>query len=294
MNRDIIIYLHSLGISNNTLLYLVENLDNLIEVFEDCNKQIFLNGIHYTQRKKISKINIKDYNEYITNLKQNNKFKIITIYDDEYPIILKHINDKPCVIYINGHFNFNDEIGVAVVGSRDITNYGAYVTKIIVEELSKHNIPIISGMAKGIDRVAHSISIANNNSTIAVLGCGVDNIYPKENRDLYNIIPNTGAVMSEFPLGCEPYRYNFPMRNRIISGLSLATIVIEANQKSGSLITASHAAMQGREVFALPGRITDLRSIGTNSLIKDGARPINDINQLTLDIINIKERFRMN
>ena len=213
-------------------------------------------------------------------LSQKKGFKVITIDSEEYPKQLRNIKDPPIVIYIKGNIVKSDEKAISIVGSRKCTVYGRSTAETFAKELASKNITIVSGLAMGIDTASHKGALAAKGRTIAVLGSGLDRIYPSCNKDLYREIAKSGAVISEFPLGTPPFSYNFPFRNRIISGLSIATLVVEAAEHSGSLITARLAAEQGREVFAIPGNITSNTSKGTNQLIKDGAIPVTDVNDI--------------
>lgn len=206
------------------------------------------------------------------------EIKMTMFYDKEYPEILRNYDDAPACIYYKGDISkVSENYNVAIVGSRKCTNYGINATKIISTELSKNKIGIISGMAKGIDYYAHTSSLDNGGFTCAVLGCGIDVVYPKENLKLYNSIARFGCLLSEFPPGTEPFAYNFPTRNRIISELSNLVIIVEADIKSGSLITANFALDKGIDVMAVPGSIFSDQSKGCNKLIKDGAYPITDL-----------------
>lgn len=197
---------------------------------------------------------------------------IINFNDSLYPYKLKYYEDSPAVLFYKGNIEpLNKSKSVAIVGSRKSTFYGEKVTKIVSKALSENNISIISGMAKGIDYNAQLSSINSNGYTCAVLGSGIDVIYPKQNKDLYKSICEKGCVISEFYPGTPPFSYNFPMRNRIISALSDVVIVVEASYRSGSLITATLALEQGKDVFSVPGSIFSKESIGTNKLIKEGA-----------------------
>ena len=198
------------------------------------------------------------------------KIEEISINSKEYPQNLKNIYDPPKKIYLIGNKDLLYQKGIAIVGARDATQYGKKIAYNLAKELSEQNIVIISGLAIGIDSYAHKGSLKKG--TIAVLGSGIDNIYPKENLELAReIIKNKGCIISEYPLGTKPERLHFPQRNRIISGLSDGVVVIEASKKSGALITAEFALEQGKEVFAVPGDINKKQSEGTNQLIKDGA-----------------------
>jgi len=210
--------------------------------------------------------------------------KVITCLDETYPENLLNIYDRPAFLYVLGTLS-KEDIAVAIVGSRHASVYGKYTTDRISRELALRGITIVSGMARGIDSCAHRGALAAKGRTIAVLGSGLDVIYPPENKKLFAAIAENGAVMSEFPLGTKPLSYHFPARNRIISGLSYGVVVVEAGEKSGSLITARLAMEQGREVFAIPGTIDSAASRGTNSLIKQGAKLIDNIDDILEDII---------
>lgn len=189
---------------------------------------------------------------------------------DSFPTLLKAIPDPPVVLYVRGELRA-DEVCVALVGSRKATTYGLNVTQALARDLSKAGVTVVSGLARGVDARAHSVVMQEEGRTIAVLGSGIDVIYPSEHRSLSDRIARSGAVVSEFPMGTPPNRENFPVRNRIISGLSLAVVVVEASHKSGSLITARMANEQGREVLAVPGNVFNESTKGCHALIKDGA-----------------------
>lgn len=196
---------------------------------------------------------------------------VITVEEEGYPDNLSKIFDPPQVLYTRGNIIKEDKNAVAIVGSRRASHYGLKMAESLAYELACRGIAIVSGMARGIDAAAHRGALKAGGRTIAVLGCGVDIVYPREHRELMMQIISTGAVVSEFAPEAPPLQLNFPARNRIISGLSLGVIVVEAAEKSGSLITADFALEQGREVFAVPGNINNHNSIGTNKLIKQGA-----------------------
>lgn len=198
--------------------------------------------------------------------------RILTIKDKNYPKLLKEIGDPPFLLYVKGEIKKEDNFSMAVVGSRRPTNYGREVTESLTQALVLQGFTIVSGMARGIDSIAHKTALEAGGRTIAVLGSGVDVIYPPENKKLYEEIAQNSAVISEFPPGTQPTPYNFPQRNRIIAGLSLGVLVTEAAEKSGALITAGFAGEFGREVFAVPGPIYSKLSAGTSALIKDGAK----------------------
>jgi DNA processing protein len=195
----------------------------------------------------------------------------VHIGDSAYPEMLREIDDPPVVVYVRGDILPQDKYAIAVVGSRNLTHYGEAVAENISEELACMGFTIVSGMARGVDSISHRSAIKAGGRTIAVLGSGVDVPYPPENRMLMNRIAEAGYVLSELPPGSPPDKENFPKRNRLISGLSMGVLVVEATSKSGALITARCALEQGREVFAVPGSITSANSEGTNELIKKGA-----------------------
>jgi DNA processing protein len=196
--------------------------------------------------------------------------KLISIWDKEYPSLLKKIFDPPLLLYIKGNFSEKDDYSIAAVGTRNPTNYGKIQTERIISDLSSQGITIVSGMARGIDSIAHETALKNGCRTIAVIGSGLDVIYPPENKNLFNKICENGVVVSEFPLGTKPDAQNFPRRNRIISGLSLGVIVFETAINGGAMQTARLALDQNREVFAIPGNLGVRQSEGTNLLIQRG------------------------
>lgn len=197
---------------------------------------------------------------------------VITIQDEGYPPSLKTIYDPPPALFVRGRLPSQEKIAVAMVGSRRPTPYGLAASESIACELAGAGLVIVSGMARGIDSAAHRGALQGNGHALAVLGCGPDIVYPRENGNLMKQIIEKGAVISEFPPGTAPLAWHFPGRNRIISGLSAAVLVVEAAEKSGALITVDFALEQGREVFAIPGNITSSKSAGTNKLIRQGAR----------------------
>ena len=214
----------------------------------------------------------------------NNNIKLLSFNAKEYPINLTNIPSPPPLLYYKGTLLPQDECSISIVGSRKYTEYGNIATKKLAYELSSCNITIISGMARGIDGFAHKYAINANGRTIAVLGTGINVIYPTEHSKLYNEIIENGAVISEFPLNTAALPKNFPIRNRIVAGLSLGTLVIEAAQKSGSMITARLAGEFGRNVYAIPGNIFNSQSVGTNELIKDGAKIVTCTEDILIDI----------
>ena len=211
--------------------------------------------------------------------------KFVTLKDDDYPKRLKDIYDPPALLYLRGELRRKDELAVAVVGSRKTSAYGREVTERIGRDLARHGVTVVSGMARGIDSVAHQGALQGGGRTIAVLGCGVDMIYPSENRNLFHQIIEQGAVLSEFPMGSPPEAGHFPRRNRIISGLSIGVVIVQASAESGSLITAGYALEQGREIFAVPGNIGAEGSRGTNRLIKEGAKLVESSEDILEEVL---------
>ncbi|UCD83300.1 MAG: DNA-processing protein DprA [Deltaproteobacteria bacterium] len=218
-------------------------------------------------------------------LVEENQVKLLTWGDEDYPENLRNIYDPPSVLYIKGDILKEDNLAVAVVGSRNPTEYGRLATERIGRDLTRQGITVVSGMARGIDSSSHKGALSGGGRTIAVLGSGIDVIYPPENKGLYHEIAARGAVISEFPMGTHPDGVNFPARNRIISGLSLGVVIVEATLRSGSLITANCALEQGREVFAVPGNVSSPRSRGTNMLIKKGAKLVEEARDVLEEIL---------
>ncbi len=250
-----------------------------------------LRGLDFLSINNASKLLDSKYKDkveiHLDNIVKND-IKIVTINDSYYPDYLKNIYDPPVVLYMKGTLQKNEKI-VAVVGSRKATLYGLDIAEKISYELTKCGITVISGMARGVDSKAHRGALGAKGRTIAILGCGLDIVYPYENKSLRDEIVKNGAIISEYVPGIPPISRNFPARNRIISGMSLGVVVIEAGEKSGSLITANFALEQGREVFAVPGSVMSLNSKGTNKLIKDGAKIVTEIDDILEEIKIFKD-----
>lgn len=233
-----------------------------------------------TARNIINSRNEKIVEYHIKYIKNNN-IDIINIYEKYYPQFLKTIYDPPISLYIKGNKNILNNTNIAIVGCRDCTDYGKNAAKYFAYNLAKQDINIVSGLAKGIDSHSHIGCLGAKGKTIAVVGNGLDTIYPKENIELAKkIINEGGAIISEYPCGTKPDKMNFPARNRIISGISSGIVVIEAKGKSGTLITVDFALEQGRDVFVVPGNINSINSIGTNDLIKQGAKIVTTYNDV--------------
>jgi len=221
--------------------------------------------------------------------------KVLTYNDPSYPSRLKEIYDYPPLLYVRGSLLPQDEWCLAVVGTRRATVYGRQVTEEIVTDLAQSKITIVSGLAKGIDSVAHQAALAAGGRSIAVFACGLDIVYPADNANLARQIIQQGSLISEYPLGTRPKADNFPRRNRIMSGLSLGVLITEADETSGAMITAHMALEQNREVFAIPGSILSPASRGTNHLIQEGAKLVRDYTDILeeLNLMNVARQMEM-
>lgn len=211
------------------------------------------------------------------NSQKNNQISKVEKGDHDYPVLLKTLKDPPDSLHYIGDISLCKEPCIAIVGSRKSTAYGKWASFNLGKILAEHGVVVVSGMATGIDSESHKGALAAGGKTIAVLGCGPDICYPKSNKVLMESIIKSGLILSEYPAESQPLPWMFPARNRIISGLSYGVIIVEADMRSGSLITAGHALEQGKEVFALPGNIDSVFSSGTNKLIQDGAIPLIDL-----------------
>lgn len=228
-----------------------------------------------------------DLDGYVRRV-QESGVGVLTWQDDDYPELLREISASPPVIFIRGGFEPVDRWAVAVVGTRRLTAYGRQMARELVAGLARNGITIISGLARGIDAVAHRTALEEGGRTIAVMACGIDKVYPPEHRDLARqIADGNGAIVSDYPFGAEPESSHFPARNRIISGLSLGVLVVEAGNKSGALITSRFALEQNREVFAVPGNVNSPASVGTNRLIQQGGKLVTRVEDI-LEELNLK------
>ena len=238
---------------------------------------------HETKTLKSSEKDAKlleKYEKYILK----NDIKIINISDDNYPAKLKNIYAPPITIFAKGDISLLNSKSIAIVGSREPSKYGIYVAEKFSKELSKEGITIVSGLARGIDTFAHVGALSSFGKTIAVLGSGIDVVYPKENAKYYREISEKGLIISEYIVGTAPESKNFPQRNRIISGLSDGVLVVEARKNSGTMITTDFALEQGKELYVIPGNITSNLSAGTNNLIKEGAKLVTDVYEILEDL----------
>lgn len=218
-----------------------------------------------------------------------NNFSLLTLDDDNYPTELSHISNPPPVLYQYGNLQPSDRMAIAIVGSRHLTTYGEKITRQLARGLARAGVTIVSGLARGIDSIAHQVALESGGRTIAVLGSGLLNLYPPEHRPLMEQIAVNGAVISELPLHRAPHAGAFPQRNRIVSGLTLGTVVVEAGSRSGALITARHAMEQGREVFAVPGRVDQRNSHGCHQLIRDGAKLVQCVDDILEELGPLSE-----
>lgn len=250
-----------------------------------------IDGMSQRAAKKITTFNEWDIAEKYVEIINEKNIKTININDSNYPVLLKETSDAPVVLFIRGDIMQNDRFSLAIVGSRKMTSYGALVAERFSEELSSTGLTIVSGMARGIDSVAHRGAIKANGRTIAVLGSGIDVVYPPENKNLFEKIVEHGCIISEFLPGTGPDKENFPKRNRLISGLSLGVLVVEAVFDSGALITARYANDYGREVFAVPGAITSKNSEGTNKLIREGAMLVQKPDDILKELAPVLKGF---
>lgn len=289
MNNIYDIWFSNLDISNNVKLKLLELFKNTENLWNTNKMTLLENGFKEKSIEKIlddkKRLNLEKYEKYLEKYKIN----LILCNSNEYPNTLKVIENKPAFLYVRGKLENLYDDSVAIVGSRDASEYGKRIARKIAKEIADRNVNVVSGLAIGVDKYAHLGALDSNfGKTVAVIGTGIsDNeIYPFQNKRIFErILENEGTIISEFKLGTNPEKYNFPIRNRIISGLSNKIIVVEAKEKSGSLITVDYALEQGKDVFAVPGNITSINSVGTNKLIFEGAniyRNIEDIFRLEI------------
>ena len=284
---------HVLGIGPTRLRKLLDAFGDIQLAWHASGDELRLSGLGPTYVKAlISTRETLDLDREMHRIDQLG-FKITTWRDEDYPVRLREISAPPPMLYLWGELEPQDRWAVAVVGTRRATAYGTAVAQEIASVLAVSGITIVSGLARGIDSIAHQAALDAGGRTLAVLGSGLDQIYPPEHRQLAKAIAERGAVISDYPLGTKPEGRNFPPRNRIISGLSMAVVVVEAGKSSGALITADFAAEQGRDVFAVPGDLNKLVSMGTNRLIQSGAQilisPEEVLEALNLEMVARKE-----
>lgn len=250
---------------------IVERFSGLSEAFLSSSQDLVALGLKEEEARELSSPGLIDKAAKVLSGMAKKGYSVLTLEDKAYPENLREIFDPPYVLYCAGKPEVLNEPSVSVVGARKPTPYGRAVAEALARDLAAAGLVVVSGMARGIDSIAHWGALQAG-KTVAVLGSGLDNIYPRENAPLFRKISEGGAAVSEFPPGARPLGFHFPLRNRIISGLSKATVVVEASRKSGSLITACLALEQNREVMAVPGNLTSELSLGANWLIKAGAK----------------------
>ncbi len=272
------------GIGNYLFKKLIDKFKTPEGVFSASKEELLsVEGISHRLITAIRNQKVNDSIKKDLDLTFKNGYKVVVMADSEYPALLHQLPDPPPFIYVYGclekHIN-----NIAIVGSRNATNYGLSMANQLGEDLANNNMTVVSGMALGIDTASHIGALSGNGRTVAVLGSGLGRIYPAVNKNLFHRISENGAVISEFPILTEPESHNFPLRNRIICGMSLGTVVVEATQKSGSLITARLATEQGREVFAVPGSIRSFKSTGTHKLLKQGAKLVENVNDILEEV----------
>ncbi len=265
------------GVGNSTFLTLLNKFGSVEAVLEADRYELETAGLRKDIVTNILRRRYKSDPEKELKRAIDNGARIILYDDPEYPSLLKEIDYPPMLLYALGNKIPQDQFFIAIVGARSATQYGIRVSQNISFRLASMGIGIVSGMARGIDTYAHLGALRAGGYTVAVLGTGIDVIYPKENKKIFQNIKENGTIITEFSFGTPPDSKNFPMRNRIISGMSKGVLVVEATERSGSLITASFALNQGREVFAVPGSIESSKSRGTHLLIKQGAKLVEDI-----------------
>ena len=278
------VWLSNINISNKRKIELLKKFRTAKKIWNLDKKSLEKLDLKESEINNILENEEKRNLEKYVNYMVKHNILLVSCFSEKYPDSLKFIDNRPVFLYIRGNIENLYEDCIAIVGSRNASIYGRNVARKIAKELADRNINIVSGLAAGIDKFAHLGALeSKTGKTIAVLGTGIsDNeIYPFENKKVFeNILENKGTIISEFKLGTKPLKYNFPLRNRIISGLSKKLIVVEAAQNSGSLITADFALEQGKDIYAVPGNITSENSVGTNELIKQGAYLFNKIDDL--------------
>ena len=291
--EDILKLYHAPNVGPTTYISLVDEFGSPADVFGKSANELC--KIKRITKDRASAILADDAGEFISEqLESMNRTgcRLVSYWDDEYPQRLRAIVDPPPFYFIKGDMIKEDDYSLAVVGTRGVTDYGKAMTDEIVTGLAREGMTIISGLASGVDTHAHKAALAIGGRSIAVLGSGIDRIYPQENVDLSMKLIESGCLISEFPMGTAPDRGNFPQRNRIISGLSLGTLVIEGDVNSGALITAYYAVDQNREVFALPGKANAKKSRGPHRLISTGAKLITSAEDILSELDAIVERKR--
>jgi DNA processing protein len=285
MNNHLLLFNRITNYTPKQKLVLYEKYGNALNIFNKRGSaEAVFNKPFKIDGKALDTVSeLKSIDRDLDKLEKRN-IKIVDFSDPRYPIRLKYIYDPPLLLYAEGRTELlSSDTVLGVVGARKASNWGIGVAYSIGKELSKAGITVVSGLAFGIDYYAHKGALDGSKSTVAVLGNGIDIVYPKGNRDMYERIRREGLLITEFPIGTSPFKRNFPQRNRIISGLSQGVVVVEASKSSGALITANYALEQGREVMAFPGKATAESYKGNNNLIKEGAHLV----ETTSDILAV-------
>lgn len=272
------------GIGNHLFKRLIDRFGSPEQILTASDNDLkAIEGMSWTLIRRIRAHRLPDRIRQDIRLVRQKNIRIVTMNDPEYPELLLQIPDPPPFLYLRGQLKSKIK-AIAMVGSRMATNYGLSVARRLGAELAGCGLTVVSGMALGIDTAAHEGALEGGGRTVAVLGSGLDRVYPAQNHRLARKITQNGAVISEFPMLTEPEPYNFPVRNRIISGMTFGTVIVEATKKSGSLITARLAAEQNREVFAVPGSVRSFKSTGTHTLIKQGAKLVENVQDILEEI----------
>ena len=277
------------GIGEQTLRRLMLTFKDPFIIYERDEKELAQSFPSAKKILRLIKSKRRDIKNYIQKLFDYN-INVLTLLDQDYPNTLRNINNPPPLLYIRGELNREDDLAIAIVGSRAASDYGKRMAEKFARSLVNIGFTIISGMARGIDTIAQQTAVKEGGRTIAFLGSGLDIIYPGENRKLMHNIIKNGAVISEFPLGTKPHSNNFPRRNRLISGMSLGIVVVEATLKSGTFTTVKWALEQGKEVFAIPGDTYRRTSMGTNKLIQEGAKLVVEIDDIIDEFPFLKQK----
>ncbi|WP_147532333.1 DNA-processing protein DprA [Bacillus marasmi] len=282
--RKLLLLHHWKGVGWNTLFHILQSDPTLSNVNDFTTAELKQHYHLPTRSIPYSNLQINRTLSFIDSYEQNNIFPI-TIFDEEYPKLLKETYQPPWVIYAKGKIDLlHHPKKLAVVGSRQATDYGRMAIQLLFPDLILSGFAIVSGLAKGIDTISHKTAIHCGGKTIAVIAGGFHHLYPKENQKLAETMMNSHLIISEYPPDTRPERWHFPLRNRIISGITCGTLIVEAEKKSGSLITANYALNEGREVFAIPGSILNPGSNGTNELIQQGAKLVKTAVDITEEL----------
>lgn len=273
--KKYLIWFSSINILPIKKIKLMQNAKEIEKIYKLTEKELLkIEGLNLLDVAEIAKNKDEKLLEKYENYINKNEIEVISINDKQYPEKLKNIYDPPVIIFAKGNMKLLNEKAVAIVGSRETNEYGKKQAYEISYNLSKNNITIVSGLAKGIDEMAHLGALNANKNTIAVIGTGHDIVYPKENKNIYGNIIKDGLVISEYLVGTKPMPKNFPMRNRIVAAIADAVLVIQARKNSGAIITADFALEYGKNIYALPGNVDNFYSEGSNLLIKEGANVI--------------------